>query len=848
MATIPHDINSSCTTTLDDRRCFSTSALLQRFSSSQGSQSVAPETQVESPAATLSTVQQQDSTTRSLQSLALSGQHSYSSKASRNCYSFFGAAKKDPNQGDYPTTDSHQTNIVDVLETLLSEDETPSEFSTSSALIEETIAFSKSEGENEDKNSRPSNNVWLVAQLHQRMHSAENETVVAKVLLVTHDVLVHGAAEFARALTPVAESFFNYDQVLLSAAAAAAVSTPPTSSSWSFGRLPIAARSPLTFSPSQENVMDVAEYERGLRFFASYVHALLQFQLRHRTAQGNVLDKNAVDLLLGVRDDEKWSSHLWDMLLSCVALTKFLVTSTTALPRRCRVFAEIIQRYVADSARLYHTVGRVLHLTIITGKEASTMPMPEIRRVMSFQDHYLRVTDQLNDFYDTLRRLPDNVDAYGRIVVPILKHTIPSRLQQLPQHIQEMIATEMHRLEEIEAMQVETLEFVLSDHQEQHDLMAPADKGNDPSTMTSSTSHSCSAPSPGCCPEPVPPRAPLHKSTLSVDSAPSFALEQQQLPQPQPCAPQQPCVRTVHHVHKHVITPNTRFHLLDQVLGKGGFGIVYKAWDEEQGRHVACKEVKLVASTTTTTTTTTWWWLGRVLPIDELYTEYRVLVQLDHPNIVKVLDFMVHQGHGRIFMEWVPSGSVQSVLQETKRGLREQIVRRYIREALQGLAYLHSRGILHRDVKPGNMLLASDGSVKLTDFGTSRAMATSAEAFQTGTVVGTVPYLAPECIRGTYSAASDIWAIGCTALHMITGRAPWADEAQTHIALIFMLGNMAEETVRSPQKLPIALERGVHEISSSMHDFVAQTMRFDRHRRPSAAELLLHPFVGEGIS
>ncbi|CUG85709.1 protein kinase, putative [Bodo saltans] len=201
-----------------------------------------------------------------------------------------------------------------------------------------------------------------------------------------------------------------------------------------------------------------------------------------------------------------------------------------------------------------------------------------------------------------------------------------------------------------------------------------------------------------------------------------------------------------------------------------------------------------------------------------------------------------------IFMEWVPSGSVQSVLQETKKGLREQVVRRYIREALQGLAYLHSRGIVHRDVKPGNMLLGSDGSLKLTDFGTSRAMETAAEAFQTGTVVGTVPYLAPECMRGTYSAASDVWAIGCTALHMITGKAPWADEAQTHIALIFMLGNMAEETVRSPQKLPIALEGGVHDISSSMHDFVAQTMRFDRHRRPSVAELLLHPFVAEVLS
>ncbi|CUG74208.1 protein kinase, putative [Bodo saltans] len=100
-------------------------------------------------------------------------------------------------------------------------------------------------------------------------------------------------------------------------------------------------------------------------------------------------------------------------------------------------------------------------------------------------------------------------------------------------------------------------------------------------------------------------------------------------------------------------------------------------------------------------------------------------------------------------MEWLPSGSVQTVLQETHKGLRETIVRRYVRGALQGLAYLHSRGIVHRDVKPGNMLLGSDGSVKLTDFGTSRTLGHSEETVQTGTVVGTVPYLAPECVRGT---------------------------------------------------------------------------------------------------
>ncbi|CUG86512.1 protein kinase, putative, partial [Bodo saltans] len=259
----------------------------------------------------------------------------------------------------------------------------------------------------------------------------------------------------------------------------------------------------------------------------------------------------------------------------------------------------------------------------------------------------------------------------------------------------------------------------------------------------------------------------------------------------------------------------------DQILGQGGFGTVYKAWDEEEGRHVACKEVKLAMESKTS--------------VVELLKEYRVLTTLEHANIVKVLGFVAHKGHGRIFMEWVPSGSVQSVLQETKRGLRDTIVCRYVREALQGLAFLHSRGIVHRDLKPGNMLLSSEGTVKLTDFGTSGTLEHAAETVQTGTVVGTVPYLAPECVRGTYSAASDIWAVGCTALHMITGKAPWTGEARDNIGLIFKLGSLNDQSVITN------LVAGVE--NAYLREFIMSAMTLERHQRPTATALLAHPFL-----
>ncbi|CUI15359.1 protein kinase, putative, partial [Bodo saltans] len=139
-------------------------------------------------------------------------------------------------------------------------------------------------------------------------------------------------------------------------------------------------------------------------------------------------------------------------------------------------------------------------------------------------------------------------------------------------------------------------------------------------------------------------------------------------------------------------------------------------------------------------------------------------------------------------------------------------------------------------VKPGNMLLGSDGSVKLTDFGTSRTLGHSEETVQTGTVVGTVPYLAPECVRGTYSAASDVWAMGCTALHMITGRTPWMDEVRDNVALIFRLGNIA---VASQLILPQALENA--EMSAEFRAFITSALTLDRHERPTARDLL-HDF------
>jgi hypothetical protein len=636
-------------------------------------------------------------------------------------------------------------------------------------------------------------NTWLVSQLQKRLQTAPEEHVIAKVMMVTHDLLAFGANEFAHALAPVAESYFDPDTL-------------------------IAAVPRATAENLHKSTHEVDMYEHSVRFFISFVHSVLQFQLRHRN-ECNLLDPESIERLLRERDDgvQFWSPHMRDTVLSCIVLTKFIIASNTSVvtARYNFVFSEILRRYLLDSRQLYRVAAGSFHLMLHSTRDASSTPVEEVRRNMQGMSQFAMLTDKLNEFYDAIRAFPvetvnppivsssvatsfmvdmdhkelqQSLDALRRwenATMPV-SELVPARLTAFHPDIHAKMRDRLQRYEAMDAMNVETLEAVLT-------------SSTPTSSVTARQRRSGSA-------EGSEATLSSVKTTGRHAAIDSCNKDDDDYVQ----------AGTVQ------LTERTRFRfqVLAEVLGKGGFGIVYKAWDEEEGKHVACKEVKLVAD--------------NKAAMQELFQEYSVLATLKHTHIVKVLGFVVHEGNGRIFMEWVPSGSVQSVLQETKKGLREPIVRRYIREALLGLAYLHSRGIVHRDVKPGNMLLNGDGSVKLTDFGTSRTQEHAAHTMQTGTVVGTVPYLAPECVRGTYSAASDVWAIGCTALHMITGKAPWDGEARDNIGLIFKLGSLKE--------IPHSLLEN-HDMSDELRRFILSAMTIDRHERPDVVALLEHPFV-----
>ncbi|CBZ25395.1 putative protein kinase [Leishmania mexicana MHOM/GT/2001/U1103] len=227
--------------------------------------------------------------------------------------------------------------------------------------------------------------------------------------------------------------------------------------------------------------------------------------------------------------------------------------------------------------------------------------------------------------------------------------------------------------------------------------------------------------------------------------------------------------------------------LMDVPLGQGSYGKVFRAWDEVTGCYLAAKELPLDSSK------------AYSVAVREVLQEYTVLTELSHPNIVRVVAFMVMKETARIYMEWMPSGSLQDVLRHHPRGvLREGVVRRYARDVVSGLAYLHSRGVIHRDVKPANMLLSSDGTVKLTDFGTSLVLSDNNRTMKSNALAGTAAYMAPECVQGTYSSASDIWSFGCSVVQLLTGQMPWYN-AQTGsspepIALLFKIGCLDDTT------------------------------------------------------
>ncbi len=204
---------------------------------------------------------------------------------------------------------------------------------------------------------------------------------------------------------------------------------------------------------------------------------------------------------------------------------------------------------------------------------------------------------------------------------------------------------------------------------------------------------------------------------------------------------------------------NGRYRLLD-VLGAGGMATVYAGWDELLQVHRA---VKLLHPNMAANES-----IRR-----RFLSEARTMASLAHPNVVTVHDFGQEDQRIYIVMEWMGGGSLDDLL-DRERTVHPKIVIDYLLPVLDALSAAHARGIVHRDIKPDNVLLTDRGTPKVSDFGIARVADMNRSLTRTGAAMGTWAYMAPEQRTDAKHAdhRADIYAIGATLYNMTTGREP----------------------------------------------------------------------------
>jgi len=206
--------------------------------------------------------------------------------------------------------------------------------------------------------------------------------------------------------------------------------------------------------------------------------------------------------------------------------------------------------------------------------------------------------------------------------------------------------------------------------------------------------------------------------------------------------------------------------LIGEELGFGAFSKVYKGVDLKNGDFVAIKQISLEGLSEDDK--------------DNMVQEIDLLRNLKHKNIVKYLGSYRTKSHLYIILEYVENGSLSQIIKPNKFGaFPESLAAIYMKQTLEGLAYLHEQNVIHRDVKGANILTTKEGTVKLADFGVA-TMSTQREVSShsdfTNPVVGTPYWMAPEVIEMSgVTFASDIWSVGATAIELLTGKPPYFD-------------------------------------------------------------------------
>jgi serine/threonine protein kinase len=209
-----------------------------------------------------------------------------------------------------------------------------------------------------------------------------------------------------------------------------------------------------------------------------------------------------------------------------------------------------------------------------------------------------------------------------------------------------------------------------------------------------------------------------------------------------------------------------------RVLGKGSMGLLYEARDPNLDRRVAIKTIKVENLSA-----------SAAADYDARFkTEARSAARLQHPNIVSVYDSDYHGDMAYLVMEFIQGEDLKNYLDGGKRYSFEQSLR-MVAELLSALDYAHRQNVVHRDVKPANLLIETDGRLKLTDFGVARIQDSGEPTKTQGTMVGTLKYMSPEQVQGLLvDARTDLFAVGVVLYQLLTGKRPF--DGDTDFAII----------------------------------------------------------------
>lgn len=267
------------------------------------------------------------------------------------------------------------------------------------------------------------------------------------------------------------------------------------------------------------------------------------------------------------------------------------------------------------------------------------------------------------------------------------------------------------------------------------------------------------------------------------------------------------------------------FSIKDEVVGQGAFATVKKAVERSTGKTFAAKIIskrKVMGN------------------MDGVARELDVLRKLNHPRVVRLKGFYEDEEFYYLLMEFVSGGDLMDFV-AAHGSVGEDAGREITRQVLEGVKYIHSQGISHRDLKPDNILIEQDDPVlvKITDFGLAKVQGNG--TFMK-TFCGTLAYVAPEVIAGKsgaeenevrneYSSLVDMWSMGCLVYVILTGHLPFSGSTQEQLYKQIKNGSYHEGPLRD------------FRISEEAKDFIDSLLQVDPNRRPTAEKALLHPWI-----